>query len=413
MKVLETPGRIEPCRLESVPPDIADRVADLTARTQNLGARLHPRTSKSLAGIVRTMNCYYSNLIEGHNTLPRDIERALTSDIDAEPAKRDLQLEARAHINLQRKLDEDWAQVDGIEPASIEFIQYLHRDFYREQFWEESARSGGMSLSSDGEVRATRADGSVVSMPPGQFRRTADQDVTVGLHIPPSGPVVQSFMEHFERRYAFAGMGLAQRILAIPAAHHRLNYIHPFIDGNGRVSRLMSHMMGLKAGIGSSGLWAVSRGLARGLKSRTEYKAMMNHADMPRQGDYDGRGNLSERALIDFTRWFLDTMIDQTSFMSGLFELDSIEDRLRRYVEVSPHLPPEAADLLVYVMIRGEMARGDAPRATGLKERAARSVLSAVEADGLLKSDTPKGPVRLHFSIDATDILFPRLFPES
>ena len=99
--------------------------------------------------------------------------------------------------------------------------------------------------------------------------------------------------------------------------------------------------------------------------------------------------------------------------MAGLFELESMEDRLRRYVKSAPHLPAEAADLLVYVMLKGEMARGEASRATGLKERSARSVLSAVEADGLLVSATPKGPVRLHFTVDATDILFPRLFPES
>ena len=83
------------------------------------------------------------------------------------------------------------------------------------------------------------------------------------------------------------------------AAHHRLNYIHPFPDGNGRVSRLMSHAMALKAGIGAHGLWSVSRGLARGLDSGREYKTWMDRADTPRQGDLDGRGNLSRRALVD------------------------------------------------------------------------------------------------------------------
>ena len=76
-------------------------------------------------------------------------------------------------------------------------------------------------------------------------------------------------------------------------------------DGNGRVSRLMSHAMALKAGIGAHGLWSVSRGLARGLDSRREYKTWMDRADTPRQGDPDGRGNLSRSALVDFTLWFL------------------------------------------------------------------------------------------------------------
>lgn len=107
-------------------------------------------------------------------------------------------------------------------------------------------------------------------------------------------------MRYFERRYRLAPMGKGGRIIALATAHHRLNYIHPFPDGNGRVSRLMSHAMGLSAGIGAGGLWSVSRGLARGLQSRHEYKQMMDYADSPRQGDLDGRGNLSQKALVEF-----------------------------------------------------------------------------------------------------------------
>jgi len=44
------------------------------------------------------MNCYYSNLIEGHNTLPIDIDRALRDDYAGDPKRRNLQLEARAHM---------------------------------------------------------------------------------------------------------------------------------------------------------------------------------------------------------------------------------------------------------------------------------------------------------------------------
>ena len=117
-------------------------------------------------------------------------------------------------------------------------------------------------------------------------------------------------MAHFERRYRFEGTGPAARILAMAAAHHRLNYIHPFPDGNGRVSRLMSHAMALKAGIGAHGLWSVSRGLARGLDSRREYKEWMDRADTPRQGDPDAPGNLSRSALVDFTLWFLKVCLD-------------------------------------------------------------------------------------------------------
>jgi hypothetical protein len=120
---------------------------------------------------------------------------------------------------------------------------------------------------------------------------------------------------------------LGQRLMLIPVAHHRFNYIHPFPDGNGRVSRLMSHAMVQWAGVGAHGLWSVSRGLARGLESRTEYFRMMDHADSPRQGDLDGRGNLSEKALQEFTQWFLEVCLDQVEFMSGLFDLNRLDAR--------------------------------------------------------------------------------------
>jgi Fic family protein len=196
------------------------------------------------------------------------------------------------------------------------------------------------------------------------------------------------------------------------AAHHRLNYIHPFLDGNGRVSRLMSHAMALKAGIGAHGLWSVSRGLARGLESRSDYKRMMDHADMPRQGDLDGRGNLSRRALAEFTAWFLRACLDQVTFMSGLFALDTLMDRLKIYV-ARHDLRPAALALLEQTLQRGELPRGDAARVTGLRERSARDLLAMLVADGILGSETPKGPVSLRFSLDAAEILFPSLFPET
>ena len=150
-----------------------------------------------------------------------------------------------------------------------------------------------------------RSDSRTLRMTPGRFRDTPGEEVTVGRHQPPSSDKVAVFMARFEQRYRLAPLGPGSRIMAIAAAHHRFNYIHPFLDGNGRVSRLMSHAMALSAGIGAHGLWSVSRGLARGLESRSEYKRMMDHADMPRQGDPDGRGNLSRRALAEFTAWFL------------------------------------------------------------------------------------------------------------
>ena len=113
-------SRIEPCQLEQVPPAIADRTVRLGVKATQLGERLQPQTAANLADLVRVMNCYYSNLIEGHNTRPRDIERALREQIDEE--HRDLQLEARAHIRVQAEIDQLAATGKLPEPTSSEFI---------------------------------------------------------------------------------------------------------------------------------------------------------------------------------------------------------------------------------------------------------------------------------------------------
>jgi Fic family protein len=234
----------------------------------------------------------------------------------------------------------------------------------------------------------------------------------VGRHAPPSSGRVPDFMQYFEKRYDFASLKQAGRIMAMAAAHHRFNYIHPFPDGNGRVSRLMSHAMAQLADIGAHGLWSISRGLARGLKGPSEYKAMMDLADTPRQGDLDGRGNLSQKALGEFVLWFLQVSLDQVKFMGSLFEIDSLGPRLRTYVERSS-LKSEAFRLLEEALIRGEFERGDIARITGLPDRTARRVLADVIAAGLLDSDTPKTAVSLRFPAEALDVLFPRLFPET
>jgi Fic family protein len=299
---------------------------------------------------------------------------------------------------VQRELDRLAAAGTLPPPASGDFLRWLHREFY------DGAPDAMLTITGpDREFR----------MVPGEWRSAPEHDVAVGNHWPPSSDRVADFMRHFESRFDFGRMGQAGRIMAIAAAHHRFNYIHPFPDGNGRVSRLMSHAMASLAGIGAHGLWSVSRGLARGLESRGDYLRMMDHADLPRQGDLDGRGNLSEAALREFILWFLRVCLDQITFMSGLFDLDNLERRLKRYVERHERLKPSSARLLEEALFRGEFERGEIGRITGLPERTARRVLTDLIELGLLASDTPKGRVSLRFPMHALEELFPRLFPQS
>jgi len=396
MKNHESATGIEPCLFgENIPTKTSDLVIDLVTKSSTLSAWLNPKTAESLSSIVRVMNCYYSNLIEGHNTKLQDIERALNSDFEDDNEKRNLQFEALAHIEIQSKIDKLHINGKLGNPASIEFILWLHKEFYN---------------NATEEMLTIKSDNRRILMEAGSFRATNEHNVIVGQHIPPSGQNVLDFMHFFEGRYNQATGG-SGKIMAIASAHHRLAYIHPFLDGNGRVCRLMSHAMGLKAGIGASGLWSISRGLARGLEAPDEYKRMMSLADMKRQGDYDGRGSLSLRSLVSFTDWFLKLSIDQVEFMTGLFELPHLKKRLENYVKLK-YFKPESMYILEAVLSNGEIPRGDAVRITGLKERSARTVLSKLTEDGILSSNTPKGAVSLRFNLDSSRMLFPKLFSD-
>src|SRR5271155_1206224 len=119
MPALETTHRIETARLEEATEAIADVIADLSAASARLGVGLHPRTAANLADVVRIMNTYYSNLIEGHNTRPKDIERALAGKFDDDEQRRNLQIEAAAHVRVQAEVDRMTAENRLSEPASV------------------------------------------------------------------------------------------------------------------------------------------------------------------------------------------------------------------------------------------------------------------------------------------------------
>ena len=389
----ESSQRIEPTAFEAVPPHLADLAVELAAEASALGSSLHPHTAASLADLVRIMNAYYSNLIEGHNTRPRDIQRALAGEFDTDDARRTLQLEALSHVRMQRAIDRLASEGRLSEPAAADFIRSVHRDFYN---------------GAPEAMLRVRPDLPSYRMLPGDWR---DYDVSVGRLVPPSSSVIPECMEYFEERYRFAEMGKSRRIFAMAIAHHRLNYIHPFPDGNGRVSRLMSHAMAHLAGVGAHGLWSVSRGMARGLDSRTEYKTMMDSADTPRESDLDGRGNLSLRATTDFVEWFLRICIDQVKFMAGLFELNALGHRLRSLAQNHYGLRPEATVLLDQLLARGEIQRSDIPRAVGMADRTARRIVHDLIEIGVVASPTPKGPLSLRFTPKDAELLFPRLLP--
>ena len=369
---------------------LADLAVEVAQKSARLRASLPDSVAAALADLVRSMNCYYSNLIEGHDTHPIDIERALKAGYSTDPKKRDLQIEALAHIAVQKWIDE--GGLDGRATTSDGLLE-THRRFCdllpEELLWVENP-----------ETRER------IRVLPGAYR---ERHVKVGEHIPVSPGAVPRFMDRFEK--AYGKLGKVDSIIAAAAAHHRFVWIHPFIDGNGRVVRLMSYAM-LREALDTGGIWSVARGLAR---SVNEYKSHLSSYDQTRRNDLDGRGYLSEAALANFANYFLKICLDQITFMESLVQPDELRNRMLIWSEEevkADRLPPQTGKVLEAILYRGEMPKGDIEKLLDVSERTARRVYTALIEREVLTTLGKQAPLRLAFPASLAARWMPGLFPD-
>jgi len=371
-------------------PVLVDLALELAQKSAGFRRSLPESMLNSLASLVRAMNCYYSNLIEGHDTHPVDIERALNDDYSKDAGARDLQLEARAHITVQKWIDEGGlrgraASGDGILEIHARFCKLLPEDL----LWVE-----------DPETKER------VRVIPGELR---GREVKVGGHVPVSPGALPRFLKRFEEVYGH--FSKTESILSAAPAHHRLVWIHPFLDGNGRVARLISHAMLLET-LDTGAVWSVARGLARNVDA---YKGHLAACDQTRRNDLDRRGHLSEEALGAFADFFLRVCIDQVNFMEGLMQPDRLRTRILVWAEEEirlNHLPPRSGSVLEAVLYRGELPRGEVAGIVGTGERHARRIVSALVKHGVLVSESSRAPLRLVFPAALASRWMPGLFPE-
>lgn len=371
---------------------LEDAVMLLTAEANQLAGRIHPILRESIGNLVRSMNCYYSNLIEGHDTHPRDIDRALANDFSTEPNKRELQKEAVAHIYVQQLIDA--GRDPDAWPASAAYAAWLHEEFCSR-------------LPPEMMFVVDPSTGQRLEIEPGKWRK---RDVQVGRHLPPEFGDLSRFMARFDAAYHSPPLNKFRQVQAVGAVHHRFLWIHPFLDGNGRVARLMSHALFKRLGIGTS-LWSVARGLARDEK---RYKALLAQADGPREGDRDGRGTLTQRGLVEFCKFFLDQSLDQIRFMSGLLEPSTLLTRMEIHIEEeirAKRLLRGSFEVLREAVVAGEVERSKIPALAGYEERGARKVTSALVERGMLTASSHRAPLRLAFPADVAERWFPNLYP--
>lgn len=373
---------------------LLEQASDLIRGADQLAGMCQPGALTGLRTLLRAMNSYYSNKIEGQQTLPLEIEQALHNDYSSDADKSRRQRLALAHMATEQSLQSRWPQWTAQQIWSAQMVCDIHQDLF--------ARLP--------EADRLLPDGGGV-LQPGVLRT---QQVSVGVHAAPSADCLQAFLAGWGGFYSDVRRGELQ-VLAVAASHHRLAWIHPFRDGNGRVARLHTHLVLGHLGL-TNGLWSPLRGFAR---THETYYGRLASADEPRAGDLDGRGNLSERGLEQWIGYVLDQCLDQVRFMAGQLDLTGMKERIAACLSFEQNVVKQGVRMeglraLHYLFAtQGEVERADFKAMLGLGERLATAQVAALLKRGLVESDSPYGRLRFGVPQHALRFYFPRLWPEA
>ncbi|MGB5868434.1 MAG: Fic family protein [Arcobacteraceae bacterium] len=348
-----------------------------------------------IASTLRITNSYYSNLIESQGTHPLNIEKAMKQNFSQNEKNKNLQLLSLKHIEVQENIHNSTYKT----PFDNEFIKNLHYSFYQD------LPTSFLELENNGKT---------YKMLPGKYR---DIDVVVGNHIAVPFKEVATAMSEFNKQYgnAINKSTKSESLLYALCSHHRFSWIHPFADGNGRISRLF--LDGVLQSIGITGyeLWNISRGLAR---SKTDYLKYLRMADMPPQTMTDGRGKLSVRGLEYFLNFMIDVCLDQIEYMGNNLKIVTLGKKIEKFIRLSQEgmlerepLPAHSEKLLPMFLIKGEIKRSEIPGIIGMKERSATALTSSLLKMGYIQTNGPKEPFRLKLDSYIASYIFPNIFP--
>jgi Fic family protein len=376
---------------------LQELASEIIAQCHHLHGQAGESIVRSLRPKLRAMNSYYTNKIEGQHTLPKNIERALKKDFDADKELAKKQRLAIAHMEVEELLESNLKEGSLNDLFDHALVSKIHEELYSRLPEEDR-------ITDEGKI-----------IIPGEYRKEV---VTAGRHLAPEYKSIDDFMRGWASHYR--GLtGSEALVIGVACSHHRLAWMHPFIDGNGRTARLHSHLALHSRGL-TQGLWSPMRGLAR---TQEDYYARLNNADMPRRNDLDGRGVLSQEELVKFAHYVLETCLDQVKFMQQQLNLDSLKVRLKDlliHLQENPWqvgsekslVKTEALEALHYTAMTGPIERARFIAMTGLG-RSGRRVLASLINYGVLSAESPRAPVTFTVPLSSLRFLFPRLWPEA
>lgn len=379
-----------PSKIDSELEGLKDKVISLAA---GLGGGLNPKVIQAISEFMLSVNSYYTNAMEGNPSFISDIQKALNNELSTNKILRNYQLEHLAHISTQKKMIERLSQEKDLDICSTDFLCWLHKEFYSR-------------LPEEMHFALTR-EGRKVPVLAGELR---DKPSSVGQHLPPEAlDAIQINLQNFQRGYSPSSIEENKKVFAFACSHHRLLWIHPFRDGNGRVARLFTIAYQYRTGIESHGLWTVIRAFAR---RRSEYDLHLSLADQPRRNDFDGRGPLSEENLVLFCKYFLRECVDQIEFMRSLLDLHNFEARFKKHLALLQSqkiISAKSVLVLQELFYKGEIERGEVQRICGVERRRATEIIKNLLDQSLVHSDSPHGKIMLFISDETASQLFPKL----
>lgn len=382
---------------------LKDMAQEVVTASAYLEGRIAPDTARSLGEKLRYLNSYYSNLIEGHKTLLPEIEQALLKKFAEDDSRRYAQELCAAHVEVEREF---MAALDENPPDNICGLDYLgsiHRRFYERlpEHHRYTHHSGGFTD---------------IHVHPGRMR---DANVSVDQGQTTHGPDVKELpqkLAEFAALYNPSNFHGDEKLIAAAAAHHRLTWLHPFRDGNGRVARLFISFYLSAININKSNLWSINRGFSR---KKNWYMINLQSADSP-----DKKSNgFDQEIFADFCAFFLESCLEQIAFMDKLLDFKRVDARIDGYInERGKHLgaespiDPRSGRLLKALFSQGKIPRGEAGAIMNMdaySDRQIRRVVSQLIKEGLVESDSHRAPLRIGLPMKVLRHYFPALFDPS
>jgi Fic family protein len=383
--------------------ELKDLAQEVMIASATLEGRVAVQTAAALGDRLRFLNSYHSNLIEGHKTTIVEIEMALNKAFFGDDQKRYAQELCAAHVRVERELMQEVLARRPENICDFEFVSKIHRRFY-----EQLPAHHQFTHSLGGFTRHP--------VMPGTMR---DANVSLDGGRTSHGPDAQTLpvkYAQFNRLYNPGRFHGDERLLAAAASHHRLGWLHPFRDGNGRVTRLFSGLFMALIGLNRGNLWSLSRGLSR---DRQWYMTNLQSADSPTS---DGKG-FDQPYFADYCVYFLEVCLDQIKFMDNILSLHRIDSRIESYIRdrdkrkgAAHPLDPRAGKLLKALFLQGEVPRRQVRSIMGMESqsaRHARRLVSQLMNEGLVCAESHRAPLTIGFPIHVLRYYFPDLFDPS